>query len=205
MSAIVLTEALMRKATIKSVSKPVQRPDHVMDIFLQPGEFHFADRDVRIRTLLGSCVAITMWHPGLLIGGMCHFMLPSRIARPADVLDGRYADEAMHLFHREIRAVGTRPGDYQVKLFGGGNMFNARANLKEGDECSNVACRNVMAARQLLRQHGHKVSAEHVGMRGHRNVMFDIWSGKVWLRHVNNAIPQEEVNDIEKDQCVNCR
>ncbi|MBL8511280.1 MAG: chemotaxis protein CheD, partial [Betaproteobacteria bacterium] len=50
----------------------------VMDIFLQPGEFYFGDADTRIRTLLGSCVSITMWHPTRRIGGMCHYMLPTR-------------------------------------------------------------------------------------------------------------------------------
>ena len=51
---------------------------NVIEIFLQPGDFYFGDRDTRIRTLLGSCVSITMWHPRLHVGGMCHFMLPER-------------------------------------------------------------------------------------------------------------------------------
>jgi Chemotaxis protein; stimulates methylation of MCP proteins len=50
----------------------------IMEIFLQPGDWYFGDRDTRIRTLLGSCIAITIWHPRLLVGGMCHFLLPGR-------------------------------------------------------------------------------------------------------------------------------
>ncbi len=180
----------------------MQKPQHVIEIFLQPGEFYFGGQDTRIRTLLGSCVAITMWHPRLLIGGMCHFMLPSRIVRPADELDGRYADEAMALFHREIRRLGMRPEEFQVKLFGGGNMFNMPTHCSEIDS-NNVACRNIMAARDLLKNHGHKVVAEHVGMQGYRNVMLDIWSGKVWMRHMENALPQTRVNDFEENQCIN--
>jgi len=181
----------------------MQKPAHAIEIFLQPGEFYFGAQDTRIRTLLGSCVAITMWHPKRLIGGMCHFMLPSRIVRPAEDLDGRYADEAIELFLREIRMHGTRPDEYQVKLFGGGNMFNAPIRCEKEADCKHVSCRNVMAARRLLQQHGHKVVAEHVGMQGHRNVMFDIWSGKVWMRHVETALPQTKVNDLEENQCIN--
>jgi chemotaxis protein CheD len=176
-----------------------------IEIFLQPGEFHFGGCDTRIRTLLGSCVAITMWHPRLLIGGMCHFMLPSRIVRPANELDGRYADEAMALFHREIRAIGGGSGEFQVKLFGGGNMFNLPPHCDDQSGCNNVACRNVMAARQLLHDHGHDIKAEHVGLHGHRNVILDVHSGKVWMRHVQNAMPQKKVNELEENYCINRR
>ncbi len=49
-----------------------------MEVFLQPGELYFGDGRTRVRTLLGSCVAIAVWHPRLRIGGLCHYMLPSR-------------------------------------------------------------------------------------------------------------------------------
>ncbi|MCK6396767.1 MAG: chemotaxis protein CheD, partial [Zoogloea sp.] len=91
-----------------------------IDIFLQPGEVYFGDRGTRIRTVLGSCVSITFWHPRLLLGGMCHIMLPGRIGKAPDEPDGRYADEAVSLLVDEMRAAGTQPRDYQAKLFGGG-------------------------------------------------------------------------------------
>ena len=56
----------------------MRKPPHVIEIFLQPGDFYFGDKDTRIRTILGSCVSITLWHPTRLIGGMCHFLLPFR-------------------------------------------------------------------------------------------------------------------------------
>lgn len=71
------------------------------EIVLQPGEFFFGQDDTIIRTHLGSCVAITMWHPEQKRGGMCHYMLPSR-GHNDDGLDGRYADEAIQLFINEI-------------------------------------------------------------------------------------------------------
>ena len=95
----------------------MHKPAHAIEIFLQPGEVYFGERDTRIRTLLGSCVAITVWHPGLLVGGMCHYMLPKHPGKKRDTLDGRYADEAMELMLRDIRNAGTCPNEYQVKLF----------------------------------------------------------------------------------------
>ena len=74
--------------------------DDILDVFLQPGDFHFGAGRTRISTLLGSCISITLWHPARLIGGMCHFMLPTRGLPGGVPLDGRYADEALALFDR---------------------------------------------------------------------------------------------------------
>lgn len=157
----------------------MHKPAHPMEIFLQPGEVYFGGRDTRIRTLLGSCVAVVMWHPDLLVGGMCHYMLPTQLGKTRRELNGCYADEAMELMLREIRAAGTQPRDYQVKLFGGGHMFSAHQAVSS----NHVGAKNVEVARRLIKQHGFTSIAEHLGGIGHRNIFFDIWSGHVWVRH----------------------
>jgi hypothetical protein len=35
----------------------------VIDIFLMPGDVFVGDEQYRVRTLLGSCVSVTLWHP----------------------------------------------------------------------------------------------------------------------------------------------
>jgi chemotaxis protein CheD len=153
-------------------------PADALEIFLQPGEFYFGDGVTRIRTLLGSCVAVTFWHPRLRAGGMSHCMLPERPRRArGEALDGRYADDAMLLALAEIVRAGTRPAEYQVKIFGGGRMFPS-ANASHVD----IAQRNVEAARALVRCHGFLAGAEDLGGEGHRNVILDLWSGDVWLK-----------------------
>lgn len=62
------------------------------------GRYIFGDSHTRVRTLLGSCVAIVVWHPQRKIGGMCHYVLPNRKAVAGRPLDGRYANEAMEIF-----------------------------------------------------------------------------------------------------------
>jgi len=161
----------------------MKKPPHVMEIFLQPGDCWFGDERTRIRTLLGSCVAITLWHPQRRIGGMCHFMLPSR-SRPAGAAaDGRYADEAMEVLLREIHQAGTAPREFEAKLFGGGRMFHHP--YCDGKPCyaMQVHDRNVSAGQSLVACHGFRLKAEHLGGQGHRQVIFDIWSGHVWMKH----------------------
>lgn len=150
----------------------------VIDIFLQPGEVYFGDAETRIRTVLGSCVAVTLWHPHRRIGGMCHFMLPERGRPPAgEALDGRYGDEALELLLREIRHHHGRPADYQVKVFGGGNMFPSTPSH------THVGRRNHEFALEHLAALGLPVSNRHLAGNGHRQVIFEVWSGDVWLRH----------------------
>ncbi|MNC65778.1 Chemoreceptor glutamine deamidase CheD [compost metagenome] len=71
----------------------------------------------------------------------------------------------------------TRPEEYQVKLFGGGTMFPGYS------EKTNIALSNINAARLLVTRHHLRLSAEDLGRNGHRDVIFDISNGHVWVRH----------------------
>lgn len=169
---------------------------HASEITLQPGGFFFGKAGMRVRTLLGSCVSITLWHPKLLIGGMCHFMLPQRDRPRPGRLDGKYADEAMAMFLHKIEAFNTRPAEYEVKVFGGGNMFPAINNqgtcqpgsaLDEIKACRNIACKNIAMTHHLLNTHGFNIHREDLGGENHRHILFDIGSGHVWVHNAANA------------------
>ena len=158
--------------------------DPVHTIVLEPGDFYFGSGHTRISTLLGSCISITLWHPRKRIGGMCHYMLTERNAqntRPPNVaLDGRYASEAFALFLQHVEAEGTRPSEYQAKLFGGANMFTGGTSGK-----LDIGPRNIEYGRKLLASKNIALMAEHVGGSGRRKLHFEIWSGDVLL-----AFPQ---------------
>lgn len=154
------------------------------DYYLHPGEFFFGRAPATIGTLLGSCVAITMWHPRWRTGGMCHYLLPRSGTGPAgrragDSLDGRYADEAMALFMKEIEGIGSSPGEYEVKIAGGGDQFE----VPPGPGRLDVGAWNATAGLELLRDHGFRVAGTHLGGRGSRYVILDLESGRVSMRH----------------------
>ena len=134
----------------------MNKPSQAIEIFLQPGDLYFGDRDNRIRTVLGSCVSLTFWHPKLLVGGMCHYMLPNRSLErrtASDLpLDGRYADEAIELLTKEINLAGVPHREYEVKLFEtrlqlrGGTSWRRRASQYHlrcmERECVGQTCRD---------------------------------------------------------------
>jgi len=149
-----------------------------IDIFLHPGEWYFGDRHTRIHTTLGSCIAVTLWHPALKLGGMCHYMLPGRGSEslePAS-LSARYGEDALRLLMTEIRSHGTCASDYETKLFGGASMFDV------GPQGSSVAHRNIDAAETLVLRYGLCVTARSLGGTGYRQLFFNIADGDVWVR-----------------------
>jgi len=156
----------------------------VISRFLNPGEFFFGESNCQIHTILGSCIAITLWHPILHIGGMCHFVLPGRrdpanVTRIGSSLNGRYSDDAMALFEREAKRRGSKLKEYEAKIFGGSNMLT-NSTLKE-DEL--IGTRNTEAALRHLTEREIPLLIAHVGETGHRRIALNVENGDVWVKH----------------------
>ncbi len=168
--------------------------NHLLDIFLQPGELFVADAGFQIRTILGSCVSITLWHPETCLGGMSHFLLPTR-GHPVKRkdLDGRYGDEALQLMIDELHARGVAAEECQAKIFGGGNMFPGQAHASG----IMVGQRNGLAARELLQLRGIKVTKENLFGIGHRQIIFDLSRGDVWARQVQPSTLELDAQPAE--------
>jgi len=157
-----------------------------VDVFLRPGDHFVGDASHRLRTLLGSCVSVTLWCERLRIGAMSHFLLASRGTGDVDAavgldlqkLDGRYGDEALRLMLHELARRGVEASRCQAKIFGGGNMFPAQT----GGMAPAIGRRNGEAARELLQARGIAIVSESLFGDGHRQIVFDIDSGDVWAR-----------------------
>lgn len=162
------------------------------ELVLGPGEYFFGHGNVRVRTLLGSCVAITLWHPVLRIGGICHYLLPCRKRRHEGKPDGRYADEALEFLLQHIDASGKSLKEYALGVFGGGDMFPDGAPVIG----SKVGAKNIDAALHFARQHGLRPLRSEVGGKGYRNLSFNLHSGQIEASFI--ALPGQS------EQCVIC-
>ncbi|MES2296024.1 MAG: chemotaxis protein CheD [Pseudomonadota bacterium] len=164
----------------------MQKAALITDIFLDPGAYFVGEGLFRIRTLLGSCVSITLWHPARRIGAMSHFLLARRGGAPAarhaeGGPDARYGEDALGLMIDEIAAAGVAPTECQAKIFGGGNMFpdfGRRAHALVGTQ-------NGVAAKEWLREHRIAVVSENLYGTGHRQVIFEVETGDVWVRQAS--------------------
>jgi chemotaxis protein CheD len=152
------------------------------DVFLLPGEYFVGGEHHRIRTLLGSCVSITLWHPGLKVGAMSHYLLANHDNKGAQtvMLNSRYGDDALSLMVADLHNLGVKAEDCQGKIFGGGQMF---PNV-ERESRWQVGQRNGITARQILQARGIEIVSESLFGEGHRQIVFNVSTGDVWSRQV---------------------
>lgn len=155
-----------------------------VEVFLKPGEYFVGDARYRIRTLLGSCVSITLWHPELRIGAMSHFLLSERGKQADGPPDARYGEEALQLMLTELKQRGVPPLQCEAKIFGGGEMFPHHRGLLTQ---THVGRKNGEAARLLLEKQGIGVCSESLFGVGHRKIVFDVSNGHVWAQQIKPA------------------
>ena len=156
----------------------------LIEHFLQPGDVAFGGRHLRLRTVLGSCVALVFWHPQRLLGGMCHYMLPRRRRQGAGGLNGRYAAEALALLFKFMVRAQVPPEQFCISVFGGGDMF---PGVRRSDGLG-IGQQNVNAAISLIKAHGLVCEVYHVGGQGYRSLVFDVGTGRVQLKQADSTL-----------------
>lgn len=151
---------------------------------LLPGQMHFGGPAATLRTLLGSCVAVTLWHPVRRIGGMCHYLLPTRARRAADPADGRYGDEAIEAMVQLLRQARTEPKEYHAHLYGGADTMPEGTNLM-----FNVGERNIEQGWSLIDKYGFQLQGVDVGEDVPRSLTLTLATGEVEMRRGGGKAP----------------
>jgi chemotaxis protein CheD len=152
------------------------------EVILQPGDYYFGEAPTRIKTLLGSCIAMTLWHPRVARGGMVHCLLPTRGAGSGALeLSGRFVDEGLRWLFREAVRSGIDPGQCEFKLFGGSNMF-AAFGLEPGRRVP-IGEANAKKAIEMMERLDLCIRVKDVGGSVHRALVFDLSNGNVWVRY----------------------
>lgn len=149
---------------------------HTRNIFLKPGDVVLAYEPTLISSVLGSCVAVTMFSPSRKIGAICHAMLPDSGGRDNDL---RYVDSALLHIYRKIRESGAV--DLIVKLFGGAQVldFNSHDLGRK-----TVGEQNVLQAEKILESLGLDIAARDTGGVRGRKLFFCTRNGDVFLHRM---------------------
>lgn len=72
-------------------------------------------------TVLGSCIAIVLWHPVKHCGGICHYMYTQQVSSETSLRnpDGKVAEYAFAKLLARIARRNERPSDYEAGIYGG--------------------------------------------------------------------------------------
>lgn len=160
---------------------------HKVKIYLKPGEAVVSRRPVLVATVLGSCVAVTMYSEKIRVGAICHAMLPSSSCKQNDLL---CVETALDYMYRKMMAYGAG-NDMVVKLFGGAQVLDA---VNYSSDKLTVGEQNVARAEEVLRMLGLKVAKANTGGVCGRKLFFSIKNGDVYLRKMG---PRSDLIDRE--------
>lgn len=138
-----------------------------------------------ISTLLGSCVAVCLYDPKLKLGGMNHFLLPSKRVGAGDDTDVVLAgDYAMEVLVNAMLAKGAHKNRLVAKAFGGGNIVSS-IRMAIGD-------RNAEFATEWLAREGIPLVGSDFGGPWSRKVLCVPNTGDAFCRRspVNQAVAE---------------
>jgi chemotaxis protein CheD len=127
-----------------------------------------------VASALGSCVAVCIWDPSSLVGGLLHFLLPDSRINPARAREqpAVFADAGIPLLLRSASERGLQKARCLVKLIGGAEVAGQGAAF-------DVGRRNILAARNLLWRQGVLIRGEAVGGKAVRSVSLAVSDGHV--------------------------
>lgn len=148
-----------------------------------PGEYYVTFQDEIIVTTLGSCISACIRDPMVGIGGMNHFMLPSKISdsnilvHPSASVQNRYGNHAMENLLSDIFKNGGDRNNLEVKIFGGGKIIA---------KMTDVGQRNIEFIEEYIKTEGMKLIAKDLGDVYPRKVIYHPLSGKVRVKKLNS-------------------
>jgi chemotaxis protein CheD len=150
------------------------------NVYLKPGEVLVTRTPVLVSTVLGSCVAVTMFSASSGCGAICHAMLPESAGRGTDL---RYVDTALRHIYEKLLEYGVN-SDLVIKLFGGAQVLNVGGRTAQKQT---VGDQNVAMAEAILASLGLAVTARDTGGVRGRKLFFCTRSGDVFVRRMRSA------------------
>ena len=150
-----------------------------MRVFLKPGALYVSGRPAIVSTILGSCIAVTMFSQRLKAGGICHALLPKNMA-PDELNRFRYVDSAMAYMLEQFRLMGIESREMEVKLLGGADVLDQR-----GDGKSSIGRQNIEAALDIMKHERIRPMVSDVGGEQGRKIHFFTHTGRVLLTRIN--------------------
>ncbi len=157
-------------------------------IYLNPGELTIHETPVIVTTVLGSCVAITLFNQRTGLGAICHAMLP----HGGQEQNFRFVDHSLSYMLAHFYRKGVRPGELQVKLFGGAEMFEPATAVRHRPS---VGRQNIDTCLALLINEGLMLRASCVGGNQGRKLLFYSHTGSVLTKKVPKNLPPALVKD----------
>ena len=145
--------------------------------FIHIGQLHVDQGSVAISTVLGSCVAVCLYDKKQGIGGMNHYLLP--FWNGNGLQSPKFGNISIPKLIESMQARGADIKNIQAKIFGGATISHIKQeNMMIGEK-------NILVAREILKEYKIAIVAEDVGGKNGRKIQFNLQEGKVLLKYTS--------------------
>lgn len=149
-----------------------------------------------LSTVLGSCIAVCLRDAKKRIGGLNHFMLPAVADGQVQNRDAMlYGDTAMEVLVNALMRAGCDRRNLEAKVFGG-------ARIAAACDHSAIGERNAQFAIDFLTHEGIAVKSQDTGGSSPRRVLFEPWSGRVMVQHIDPLATADLARTEEKHRAA---
>jgi len=148
------------------------------EIAIQVGGVQASATGARLRTTLGSCIAVCLHDPEAQVGGMNHFLLPHD--RTGNRGPSSFGVHAMEMLINAMMKLGGERHRFVAKVFGASQQFGPGSQ-------HHVAKKNADFVLRFLADEGIPVVAQKLGARSALSVVFDTAEGRAFVRTFNRA------------------
>ena len=141
--------------------------------------------DVLVTFALGSCIGISIYDPGIKIGGLLHYMLPDSTlnAQKAQGHPAMFADTGIPLLFKSCYQLGAEKKRLIVKVAGGASILDDTKFFRIGQK-------NITAMRKIFWKNNVMIEAEDTGLNYNRTMVLDLATGKVTIKSSAGTIKE---------------
>jgi chemotaxis protein CheD len=145
------------------------------DYFLSPGFIYLSEEPSLISTVVGSCVAVSLWDCKKECGAMAHFLYPSTDARAQ--ASAKFGNVAIQYLIKLFLVEGSKVKDLRAQIFGGA--------ISPTGGCERIGAENIRVAKRMLAGRRIPVISEDVGGTMGRKIVYNTAKNEAVVYKVN--------------------
>jgi chemotaxis protein CheD len=136
----------------------------------------------KLRTLLGSCVGVSLFDKRLKLIGLAHVVMPCSTGSSPSA--GKYADTAIPEMIRRMSEIASGAKlSLTAKIAGGANMFSYAISTPS----ATIGEQNILAVEQSLAKEQIPVLGRHLGGNFGRRMVVDAETGMAQIHVVGKS------------------
>lgn len=151
--------------------------ENVPYFFLSPGEIKLCKKPTLVGTILGSCVAITMFDQASRFGAICHSLLPGSKDNETGT-NFKYVKDSFNFMLNRFKIENIPINKLEIKVFGGADMFDIKNSV------SSIGRSNIEMVEHLIFSSGLKMIASDFGGKKGRKIFFNTKTGDVFVKKI---------------------